>query len=197
MDFVIPLLFERFKKIPEWFYRKSSKYFNTEKFSLIMKLKIEELLDDKFSCHILFKNYSFNILNDFGDEDIVMDIPNRIPEGYIHIFTPCIIRNDFIIEVADFVFKPYGKLEMINHKFTTIPLELRRCGIKNFRGMNAFYYRNKILSLRLSCDPKARYSGRDSKAEKLYEKLPKKYQDIESYKWVNSPRVKLYLNKVK
>ena len=193
MDFILPSLFDKFKKLPERYYRQISKYFNTAKFVSHMKLRVTAVLDEKYSCQISFQDRQFNLLNDFGDEDIVMEVPNRIPPGYIHIFTPCIIRDDFVLEIADFVFQPYGKIEMINHRFGTMPNELIKCGIENFRGINAFYYKNKIISLRLSCLPKTSFFSRDVHAEQLYCVLPKKFQDIESHKWVSSPRIKLYL----
>lgn len=150
------------------------------------------MLDSFGTTKLRYKNQTFNLLNDFGDQEIVDDI-ERIPDGYRCVFTPCIITEQFNVEVADFVYSPYYGLFLTNHKSTTIPKSLHRFGIDIYRGKRAFYY-DHLLSLRITADASLNDElGFDAEADRIFEQIPKIYRHVEADKWICSPRVKLSL----
>lgn len=192
---LIPIIFDKFKKIPRrfWAYPKQ-RYIDTRKFIDRRPFHIVGILDHYGSSKLTHEGTEFNLLNDFGDQELLEET-NRIPEGYYCAFTPCIITKDFDVEVADFVFHPYFGLKIINHKVSTIPTELQKYGIDIYVGKRAFYY-HRMLSLRITIDNGFdELNGWDSGAEAIFLKIPQIYRDVEREKWISSPRIKLPLRK--
>lgn len=176
MRFLVPDIFNIFRTIPEGFYRNNRKYFNTT----VLKSKFKTINDlDPYGSYKVSNEYcNFNILNDFSDEFISS---SRINQNSVIVFTPCIVREDFIIEVADIIYTPYIGLEMVNHKYAEIPEKLKRLGTDAYCGKQAFYYNVTYLSLKLN---------------KKYT-IEKKHKHIGTNGWIASPRVKIYLKKIK
>jgi hypothetical protein len=191
---LIPIIYDKFQKIPRRFWAQPKRYLDTRRFVSRRPFHIVGILDHYGTSKLRYEGLEFNLLNDYGDQEIV-DETSRIPDGYYCVFTPCVVTSNFQVEVADFIFHPYFGLHLANHKVGSIPEELRKYGIDIFIGKRAFYY-TRNLSLRITTDLNFdELLGWDDGATKIFESLPRIYQDVEADKWISSPRVKVSLRK--
>jgi len=137
-----------------------------------------------------------NLLNDSGEAMMYLHGKERriMPEDTVQSFTPCIIREDFVIEVADFVYTPYRGLDLVNYRIGEIPEELRQLGIDVYRNNWSFFYYDRFVSLRLILGN--RNDSWESKNFEFQKIVPRRYHHVESESWLSKPRVKIWVKKI-
>lgn len=193
MKLMIPTLYERFKKLPSRFYEKGQvvRTKNLHKYKLCKIMGPD--LDNLGTQRVMIDGIEGNLLNDMGETFHALE-RRSFPKDSFPIFTPCIIRNDFIVEVADFIYRPYFGLEMVNHKVGQIPEELQSFGIDVYRGKWCYFYFERYLSLRLILGDSDDFWEQNHSI--FINSVPRSVQHVESEKWISKPRVKIWVKKI-